>query len=191
MSTKIQYRLKFISDWHIGSGSGIPGLVDNGVLKDGSRSPMVTGKTIKGIVRDALEDILHLNQGAGGQESIDDIFGREGDRAGSAVFFNPQLVEAADAPDGDIRSHTAIDRDKGTARKHQLYSEETSPQSLSYRGEIEVDDGFTGYILAALRFVTKIGGKRRRGLGQCEFEIAAPQDYGSRIEEFLNEISKN
>lgn len=47
--------VKFESDWHIGSGAGIPGSVDRRVLRDEYGFPYVPGKTLTGVLRDAAE----------------------------------------------------------------------------------------------------------------------------------------
>lgn len=47
--------LTFYSDWHVGSGAGIPGSVDRQVLRDEEGFPYVPGKTLTGILRDAAE----------------------------------------------------------------------------------------------------------------------------------------
>jgi CRISPR/Cas system CMR subunit Cmr4 (Cas7 group RAMP superfamily) len=194
----IKYRLRFLSDWHIGSGTGIPGVVDNGVLKDNRNVPVINGRTIKGITRDALEDILYLTGKSDAAALIDDIFGGEGDKQGNAVFYNPSLCEKEsdktseqfedfldyyhDRHLGEIRYHTAIDKEKGTAREHHLFSEETSERIFEYFGAIDTDETLAKYLIAALRFTTKIGGRRRRGLGQCEFKILEPLDYKTYLE---------
>ena len=54
MSTRY-LRLTFDSDWHVGSGAGIPGSVDRQVLRDEEGFPYVPGKTLTGILRDAAE----------------------------------------------------------------------------------------------------------------------------------------
>jgi CRISPR-associated protein Csx10 len=200
----IEYRLKFLSDWHIGSGSGIPGVVDNGILKDNRNIPIVTGKTVKGIARDALEDILAIIATPTATDVVEYIFGGEGDKEANSTFFTPSLqkdtgyggMQVDDAFDGfldffshqdvgDIRHHTSIDKETGTAEEHHLFSEETADQLFVFDGEIQVDDDHAKYILAALRFITKIGGKRRRGLGQCEFEIVEPKPFDSYIRELF------
>jgi CRISPR/Cas system CSM-associated protein Csm3 (group 7 of RAMP superfamily) len=87
---------------------------------------------------------------------------------------------------GDVRFHTSIDKKTGTAQKGHLFSEEVSDQGFEFCGTIRTPEAYAGYIIAALRFITKIGGKRRRGLGQCEFEIISPQDYESYIRKFIS-----
>jgi CRISPR/Cas system CMR subunit Cmr4 (Cas7 group RAMP superfamily) len=197
----IKYRLRFLSDWHIGSGTGIPGVVDNGVLKDNRNVPVINGRTIKGVTRDALEDILYLMRESNAGTVIRAIFGGEGDKEGKAVFYNPSLCMNEsdktseefkdflnyydDRAIGEIRYHTAIDKEKGTAREHHLFSEETSERIFEYFGDIDIDEEYAKYLIAALRFTTKIGGKRRRGLGQCEFQILEPGKYDTYIEELF------
>lgn len=195
----IKYRLLFLSDWHIGSGTGIPGMVDNGVLKNSQNLPVINGKTIKGITRDALEDLLVLTGAANPALILSDIFGEEGDKEGQAVFHHPMICPDENerkSPEfarfleyfkergiGDIRFHTSIDKETGTAQKGHLFSEEISDRGFEFSGTIGVANHYAGYIIAALRFITKIGGKRRRGLGQCELEIISPADYETYIRE--------
>jgi CRISPR/Cas system CMR subunit Cmr4 (Cas7 group RAMP superfamily) len=202
----IKYHLRFLSDWHVGSGSGIPGLVDNGVLKDNGNVPVITGRTIKGIVRDAMEDILLLKGEPKHEAIIEAIFGGEGTKQGEAVFYNPTLYRDEEAQTrsefqgflgyfkekdiGEIRCHTSIDKQKGTAKKHHLFSEETSDCLFEFFGDIEVDDEFAKFVLAALKFTTKIGGKRRRGLGQCQFDIREPKEYEPEIRSLFKEPKK-
>ena len=52
--------LRFDSDWHVGSGVGIPGSVDRQVLRDEEGFPYVPGKTLTGILRDAAEWIADV-----------------------------------------------------------------------------------------------------------------------------------
>ena len=53
-------RLTFDSDWHVGSGAGIPGSVDRQVLRDEEGFPYVPGKTLTGILRDTAEWIADV-----------------------------------------------------------------------------------------------------------------------------------
>jgi CRISPR-associated protein Csx10 len=198
---QIKYRLFFLSDWHIGSGTGIPGIVDNGVLKNNQNLPVINGKTIKGITRDALEDLLGLMGESAPWNLLDEIFGGEGDKEGQVIFCNPVICpEASERSSdeykrfldyfkenalGEIRYHTAIDKETGAAEKGHLFSEETSDNFLEFYGTIRAAEKYAGYLTAALRFITKIGGKRRRGLGQCQFDILSPVDYETRIQELF------
>lgn len=54
----VTYRLKFYSEWHCGSGLGAGADVDALVVKDKNKLPYVPGKTMKGLIREAVENIL-------------------------------------------------------------------------------------------------------------------------------------
>ncbi len=47
--------ITFETDWHIGSGTGIPGSVDRQVLRDENGLPYVPAKTLTGMLRDGAE----------------------------------------------------------------------------------------------------------------------------------------
>lgn len=54
----IRVTVSFSSDWHIGSGSGVPGSLDSVVRRDPSSNlPYVPAKTLTGILRNACEPI--------------------------------------------------------------------------------------------------------------------------------------
>lgn len=56
----VTYHLKFYSEWHCGSGLGAGADVDALVVKDKNKLPYVPGKTIKGLIREAVENILYF-----------------------------------------------------------------------------------------------------------------------------------
>jgi CRISPR-associated protein Csx10 len=56
-------RLRMLSDWHVGTGTGIPGSVDALVTRDHEDFPCVPAKTIAGIWRDALETLTRALDG--------------------------------------------------------------------------------------------------------------------------------
>lgn len=72
---KIYYKIEFFSYWHAGSGLSVAGDVDAAVLKDKQGLPYLPGKTLKGLLRDAAEQLLSF--GRGSQEQVQKIFGLE------------------------------------------------------------------------------------------------------------------
>ncbi|MDD2650440.1 MAG: RAMP superfamily CRISPR-associated protein, partial [Candidatus Cloacimonetes bacterium] len=52
------YQVKFLSDWHCGSGLTSGSDVDALVIKDQNNLPIIPGKTIKGLLREAAETIV-------------------------------------------------------------------------------------------------------------------------------------
>ncbi len=79
-SEQLTIKIKFTSDWHIGSGAGIPGDIDSLVQKDQDGLPYIPAKTLTGILRDACELVAFgLDNGESGnwQEWVDYLFGEQ------------------------------------------------------------------------------------------------------------------
>ena len=76
MSTRY-LRLTFDSDWHVGSGAGIPGSVDRQVLRDEEGFPYVPGKTLTGVLRDAAEWIADVRD-ADTRDAAEQVAGAQG-----------------------------------------------------------------------------------------------------------------
>lgn len=78
---EFKVQLTMISDWHIGSGTGIPRNVDKLLIRDHEDLPFVPAKTLTGIWRDACERLaLGLDNGEkNGKwlELVDKIFGNQ------------------------------------------------------------------------------------------------------------------
>lgn len=184
---EITYNLKFKSDFHIGSGSGIPGIIDNGMKYDCDGVPEIQGKTIKGILRDAVESLVRINKDT--QDIITVIFGAKGDDTTCYRFstlsivnkYKKKIKENKDIQKrlSNIQSHNSIYREKLAAKEGALFFCEIAPRFLEYSGNISqikdidkgVEDKILFYLVCGLRFVTHIGGKRRRGNGMVRFEI--------------------
>src|ERR1700687_948655 len=79
---ELTLRLEMKSDWHIGTGAGIPGSIDALLARDGDSFPCVPAKTAVGIWRDAMETLtLGLDNGNPTnkvwQQWVDVIFGSQ------------------------------------------------------------------------------------------------------------------
>lgn len=199
----IRYEVKFFTDWHCGSGLAAGADVDALVVKDSDGLPFIPGKTVKGLLREAAEDIIAFRSdsdpklAANLSELLRAAFGYFDGKAewngsrpemtrGSAFFTNAQLPAAeraaivADSLQPYLFrtvSSTAIDKE-GIAIDHSLRRTETTvPCTLE--GEILdlPDDGdFRTLITDALRYVKRMGQNRNRGLGRCEFSVAEIQN---------------
>lgn len=78
------------------------------------------------------------------------------------------------------RSHTAINRSRGTAAEALLYTQETIVPNTYLRGSVLVDPGQAQVVKDALPQVTALGRGRSRGLGRVLIEIKPPRG-GSRV----------
>ena len=70
----IKYKIKFYSDWHCGSGLSSGADLDLLVIKDKDGLPFVPGKTIKGLLLEAVEEINELS-GQKFNADIQEVFG--------------------------------------------------------------------------------------------------------------------
>lgn len=180
----IKYKIKFYNDWHCGSGLAAGADVDLLVIKDKNRLPFVPGKTVKGLVREAMEEITTFTKSD--ENLITKLFGKENtikdDENGSIsdsgeLFFTnatleksveKEIIESGSA-DYLYRSiaSTAIGKD-GIAKSHSLRRMEvTIPCDLF--GEIhKVPSKYKNDIQRALKYIKRLGQNRNRGLGRCD-----------------------
>ena len=145
--------LRFDSDWHVGSGAGIPGSVDRQVLRDEEGFPYVPGKTLTGILRDAAEWIADVRdaekKGNKWKNALIGLFGEQPEShggtsgsfaSGAAVGIGSaelsrdlrnyiQELRKASGPDlcaalFTVRPGVKIDRATGRALEDHLFSTE-------------------------------------------------------------------
>lgn len=176
---KIRYEIKFYTDWHCGSGLAAGADVDALVVKDNNGMPFIPGKTIKGLVRDAFEEIRAL-QGKEVDKAFLDAFGYfENDdnemQKGHMFFANAELEEkeykaivsndAACFMYRDLAS-TAID-ENGIAKKYSLRKTEVVVPCTMHGAIYGVPDDLADEIIDAMKFIKRLGQNRNRGLGRC------------------------
>lgn len=194
---KIKYRLKFKSDFHFGSGLGIAGVIDCGLKYNSYGVPEINGRTIKGILRDGVENVMLLK--SDDLSIVEDIFGREGEDTTIFRFSTPVLEERYEGriakskylqrSISNIEFHNCINRKTNTAEKGALFSREVGPKVFEYKGEItqikecppEKKEKYLYYLVCGMRFVTHIGGNRRRGKGLVRFEEILIKDNEQTI----------
>lgn len=181
----LHYKLEFFSDWHCGSGLAAGADVDALVVKDDAGLPFVPGKTVKGLLREAMEELISL-KGSGMESLFTETFGyfdkdlKEGVK-GCAFFSNAELP----APErkaiiaGKLQpfmfrqiASTAIDAD-GVALDHSLRRMEVTVPCTLEGVIIGLPDNkeFLKEMEDALLYVKRMGQNRNRGLGRCSFSL--------------------
>jgi len=174
----IHYTLKFYSDWHCGSGLASGADVDELVVKDGQGIPFVPGKTLKGLVKEAVELICELRGISKG--GVDKAFGKPCDNKGEAFFTNaelPELERKAIISNNQQEflfrklTSTAVG-EGGIALDSSLRAMEvTVPCELE--GDIlNIPDDIVGLVSEGLKLVKRLGLDRNRGLGRCGFSVS-------------------
>ncbi len=183
----INYTITFYSPWHCGSGLSAGADVDALVVKDENGMPFVPGKTLKGLIREALENYISMSYDT--QEDIiktaEETFGRkcnntnENESAmGSAHFSNAVLC--SQEYDTIVRNNlqkylysklttTAID-ENGIAKDHSLRSEEVVVPCTLYASITGVPENIYEILTNSFGLIKRLGQKRNRGLGRCDIK---------------------
>lgn len=211
MSKKFKLQISMLSDWHIGTGAGIPGSVDKKMMRDSDGFPFIPAKTINGIWRDAMETITQaLDEG----KTVDwsnfakAIFGNQPALPGAdptiAPFASTLGIQPARYPSvlrdkinalatskdqtnktkyiaalTFIKPGVAIDCASGSARPDYLRFEEMGRVGSVLEAEGEfVGDNETAWALLVVsaHFIERMGGKRRRGAGRCQWKLFDEKD---------------
>lgn len=240
---KIRYELHVETDLHIGSGVGLPGVVDEHVVRDQEELAFAPFSGIKGMARDSCAQLMkHLGclndaryacdsqrrmlavrrigaaspkgfcslQNAAGLCALCAIFGSPMSEARwwfspatyaesyrQAVEFGASLAIAGETDktksffarrDAAFSAHAAIDPRTKRAAEQQLFNLEVirQPEGALWEGVIISRPPITGkapvcdekelfgWLLAALLFTRRLGGRRRRGWGRCRFRAIEP-----------------
>lgn len=176
----IDYKIIFHSYWHCGSGLAAGADVDALVIKDKDNLPYVPGKTIKGLLREAIDDILFFR---GVSEDVlklaDEMFGEEGTRMGTVFFSNAVLSEkektAIVANRASSYLYTALSNTKigkdGVAEEHSLRRMQVVVPCELYGTIMDIPEEMIGYVKESIKYLKRLGSNRNRGLGRCTFEV--------------------
>ena len=185
-TNNIKYTLTFFSDWHAGSGLSAGAETDAVVIKDSNNLPFLPGKTIKGLVRDALMDIATMQKELVPTAVIERLLGKEvvinqetkSSFAGTLFFSNAHIPQGVANEISLKMSHhlyrtiasTAIERN-GITKKGSLRSMEVCIP-IQLEGYIDgIDPEDIHFIDLAFKLIRHAGVGRNRGLGRCQFEI--------------------
>lgn len=179
----LKYNIEFHTYWHCGSGLAAGADVDALVIKDKNNMPYIPGKTIKGLIREAVDEIIGVRPNCFNEDDYLKVFGYLDDggsekkdeemKKSDSFFTNANLVEYKEIVKDKLQrflftsiSNTAIDPE-GVAKEHSLRKiEVVVPCKLS--GEIiNVPDSMVKILSDAAKFIKNLGANRNRGLGRC------------------------
>lgn len=108
--------------------------------------------------------------------------------------FRPEPVAVAGtAEDGMwertmvVRTSVGIGRKLGTVREERLFFTEALPRVMAGEGlrfagtmEVRAEPGELGWLVAAMRLVTHLGGQKGRGLGRVELRVTGVARWDGR-----------
>lgn len=195
---KLIYSIAFSSFWHTGSGLSSGVGANTLVIKDDNGLPFIPGRTLKGLLRDAAENLHEINPDRIPADFLERIFGRSDEErstgkpeqisgydAGGCFFGNAGLSEELQKKIPDQRkpllfttlASTAIDK-KGQAEDHTLrHLEATIPLTLyAYIDRFPNSPADLNRLQDCFKWIKRIGYNRNRGLGRCQFTL---QNQGS------------
>ncbi len=177
----IKYTIEFFSDWHCGSGLAAGADVDALVVKDKDKLPYVPGKTVKGLVREAVENILAFRED-NKDKVIKSAFGffddKDNSEKGEMFFTNAELGrnEADAIVANKLQQYlsrtiasTAI-KENGIAKDHSLRKMEVIAPCTLYGIIKNVRPELVKDIIDGLKFIKRLGVNRNRGLGRCQIK---------------------
>lgn len=187
----IKYTIEFFNNWHCGSGLSAGADVDALVIKDRNELPYIPGKTIKGLVRHAIEEIIEFKGNVDLKDEVKLCFGEErmslterdhqstAEPRGTTFFTNAILSKELSGSIIETKtteflygsvSSTAIN-EYGVAKKNSLRKIQTTIPCELHGEILGVSDILMLDLQDALAYIKRLGVSRNRGLGRCKFTI--------------------
>ena len=196
-----QLKIDIQSYWHAGTGRGQGSDVDALVHRDKNGIPCLPGRTVKGLLRDAVTRWeAFAGESAEGKPLVEQLFGKPSDDEGDTETDTPMsgfgLLRVSDATlradelfylrqagseqlvSGLFRSlhATKINPDTGTAEDQSLRGIEVAIPLTLYAEILEVSgvgtvDNWVDKITPALSLIQAVGAHRTRGLGRAVVKL--------------------
>lgn len=180
---ELTYKITFLSDWHCGSGLSGGAEADATVIKDDRNLPYIAGKTIKGLLKEALEDMTEVKQCS--ENDINAIFGIEAyDKNDKKAFFSNATLSKDERKDITPALSDFLYRNiastqigqNGTAKGNSLRVMEVCiPITLEGKIMGIASKEQINLLTKALKWVRHLGVNRNRGLGRCKFVEITPK----------------
>ena len=182
-------KFRLLSYWHMGSGFGEGANLDALVIRTAAGLPFIPGRTVKGLVREAVltaEECGRLSAG-----TTDELFGTKAkEHAQSRYETTPGLLCFSNATLGSAMEEWAADHAAVTGHLYcQLSSTKINPSGIAADNTLrrieaavpleltaEVtgagsDPAWKSALRTALPLLRRVGSHRHRGLGRVEVEI--------------------
>lgn len=186
----VRYQVEFFSPWHCGSGLSKGGDADAAVIKDSDGLPYIPGKTVKGLLREAVEIVAPDSCAVRKMFGTPSGNGVKDNIAGCSFFSDAVILEAdrsrivkekTQAYLFDNMTSTAIDGNGGVVDGSLRTTEVALPCILTGSVKNVPDEFFSqgdskGLLEKAFGFIKRLGFNRTRGLGRCRFTIVSVED---------------
>jgi len=195
----ITYQINFFDYWHTSSGLSASTYADTTVHKD-KGLPFIPGRTLKGMLRDAAEQLYSLNVLPSiTQEFIDTVFGEAPPIVKRAEnqpivkedaikrkisvcnFSNATISPFLKAAISEKKQQhllyhtvasTAID-ELGIAKDETLRQLEITVPLTLYASITDLPESYEASLKLCMQWIKRMGLNRTRGLGRCEFSVVS------------------
>ena len=156
---------EFLSDAHLGSGSGGGG-IDALVARDRHDRPVIWASHLEGVLRDAARRLR-------GDEEASAFFGRAGGQQQRAVFTSLYAKDAKDSPESHIWRSTAREAfDNRAPKDDTLRVIEYVPKGTRLVGEVELPASELPTLQRLVQEVDALGGGRSTGAGRVKLTLS-------------------
>lgn len=189
---------EFTSFWHMGTGSARGFALDAVVARDARGLPIIPGRTVKGLLREAVTLLGECEASEVPDTTLEQLFGRTNgpsesryDGSSGSLVFSSATLDPDPTLDPEwnaaLASHlfgavasTSLD-EHGVAAQHTLRRiEVTVPLRLSavVSTRDEPDDAWVQLLQRAAPLLRSVGSHRHRGLGRVTVTVLANYDGG-------------
>jgi CRISPR-associated protein Csx10 len=212
MSTRLEFDIKFKSDYHIGAGHGLGLQVDSALLRDPDNVPVIRGTVLAGLLRESLTDLLNLGHRSGEQHTEREgnlciacsIFGTPGHKKRWRISSaRPEGLAAPQPPSSGWRpgktaaqttTRVRVNPRTRRAEESKLFSREEGDGSLHFRFVVECDNDDDAalheaeWLVAAARLLRNLGAGKHRGYGECDIHLVDRNQETAILERFAQRL---
>lgn len=178
----IEYSIQIHNYWHCGSGLAAGADVDALVIRTHEGLPYIPGKTVKGLVREAVDTLLALRNVTEAPTGYAEVFGYfddKDDKQKASAFFHDAVLNSSDAEaikDAHLEkflftsvASTAIN-EEGVAKDHSLRRTEVALPCTLEGKILDVHESMVPLLIEAFGMIKNLGLDRNRGLGRCTWK---------------------
>ena len=190
---RIDFTIKTLEDFHIGTGLDCAGLYDDGQVKDKNGNPYIRPETLKGLLKESCRQVRSVITDY--QSAYSELFDYK--NLGSLDVF-VQYVENSALTPFIIHTFTKIDPEKGTGQDGSLRDIEFGSKGCNFKCSLEMqlkhDDeakSVQELLELGIKNLKLIGSSRRRGFGAVKCEIAEKHTETDKNETSQLEDSQN
>jgi len=170
---RVDMQIDISARWHLGVGLGEAGLTDAITLRSSNGEPIISGESLKGLLRDRAELLLAVNSDL--RPVLEAVFGTAGAK-GRWQFRSARPGPEWTNPGRDIATHHRRDPETGVVPVDGLFDMEANPPVV-LDTDVEPVEGHepgldeVALLCGAALALERLGKRRTRGYGRCKVSV--------------------